>query len=237
MSSVAKTKKSYKNSIAKNVAIEYIANNPKLQNKQLATALKVSEETLIKWKMNPKFIDAVYDRFMEIAGIELPSIVQSMIREAKEGNVRAAELVLKHFGKLQDQLVIKVESPFMQHLKVHDTDIEEIEVEDEDKAKMIASSIEIPQPVPLPPRNPDKANTNKVIREENISEHYAKLKEKQKTSAARRAKWRRRAEKVNVAPLSTGRPSKTQYEVWKQKIINAEAKLNGSLDARGKKVQ
>ena len=60
----------------------------------------------------------VYDRFMEVAGIHLPQVLMAQIEEAKRGNTRAAELILKHFGKLQDTLVLKVESPFMQHLKV-----------------------------------------------------------------------------------------------------------------------
>ena len=50
------------------VAIEYIAANPGITNKELATLIKSKTRTVSGWRTNVKFIDAIYDRFMEVTG-------------------------------------------------------------------------------------------------------------------------------------------------------------------------
>ena len=93
-------------------AIERIASNPGLKTNHLAEELKVDPYTVRTWKNDVGFISAVYDRFMDIAGKHMPDVIMAQIEEAKAGNTQAATLVLKHFGKFQDTLTIKIESPF-----------------------------------------------------------------------------------------------------------------------------
>ena len=92
-------------------AIERIASDPGYKTKQLAEDLKIDQLTVRRWKNDIGFISAVYDRFMDIAGKHMPDVIMAQIREAKAGNTQAATLVLKHFGKFQDTLTIKIESP------------------------------------------------------------------------------------------------------------------------------
>ena len=98
-------------------AIEMVALNPGITNKEICDQLDLNKNTVSTWRNNAKFNEKAYERFMDIASGQIPEVVLALLTEAKSGNVRAAELVLKHFGKLQDTLTIKLESPYMQHLK------------------------------------------------------------------------------------------------------------------------
>ena len=98
-------------------AIEMVALNPGITNKEICDQLDLNKNTVSTWRNNVKFNEKAYERFMDIASGQIPEVVLALLTEAKSGNVRAAELVLKHFGKLQDTLTIKLESPYMQHLK------------------------------------------------------------------------------------------------------------------------
>ena len=77
----------------KKVAVEYFATNPSLTVKELALEIGVTERTIVKWRTDPNFMDAIYDRYMVLFGGELPSVLNAMIREAKSGNVQAGRLV------------------------------------------------------------------------------------------------------------------------------------------------
>ena len=103
-------------------AIEVLAKNLHMTYEQIANEAGVSKGTISKWMSNPQFIDKVYNRYMELAGTELPSVVQAMIEEAKLGNVHAAKLILEHFGKLEQKLSIKIESNFEKFMSNVDTE-------------------------------------------------------------------------------------------------------------------
>ena len=57
-----------KSRVKQKMAIEYIATNPNITIKELSKLLHVDRKTASAWMNHPKFIDKVYDRFMEIAG-------------------------------------------------------------------------------------------------------------------------------------------------------------------------
>ena len=78
--------------------IDLLATTPSISTKELSEKTGMPTRTITLWRSNPEFIEACYDKFMEISGVYLPQILLAMIREAMEGNVRAAELVLKHYG-------------------------------------------------------------------------------------------------------------------------------------------
>ena len=156
---------------------------------------------------------------MEVTGRYLPAVIMAQVREAMEGNTKSAELILKHFGKLQDTLVVKVESPFMQHL--NKANIEDAEVIDEGVAREIGNSIEIPANISLPDRNP--LNDKPMDR---IKANNKKFKDVNKLAIEnkkRRARylWLKRAKKVGLEPLPPSVP-KNRRQAWKNKIIQLE---------------
>ena len=93
----------------KMIALELLATNPSMNQSQIAKHLNIEPRTVRYWLSDPLFIDEVYKRYMEVAGLELPSVIASMFEEAKMGNVQAGRLLLEHFGKLENRIKIQVE--------------------------------------------------------------------------------------------------------------------------------
>ena len=168
---------------------------------------------------NPKFIDAIYDRFMEVTGKELPALVLALIEEGKQGNVKAIELALKHFGKFQDSVTIKIESPFMQHLKASEIT--------QDNFVDAEFSVVTDEPIELPPRNQVNNRPNSRTIKENIKvkdikkKNGPKHKKYLKDLSARR-KLVKRAKAVNLEPLPAGRPTEAARRKWMEKLEELE---------------
>ena len=213
----------------KKIVAEMMALNPGIKAAELSKKLNVSVETISNYRTDPDVIDMVYDRFMEIAGVHLPQVLMAQIEEAKRGNTRAAELILKHFGKLQDTLVLKVESPFMQHLKVADTEDAEIV---EDVAIDIGNSFEVKDQdmlPPLPERDPlnDTPNTvarrqNKALRDAELRSKRTYAEDKKRKAANERKKLRYRANKVGLKPLPPGKPTPQARKKWLDELHRRE---------------
>ena len=204
------------------VAIEYIAANPGITNKELATLIKSKTRTVSGWRTNVKFIDAIYDRFMEVTGRELPALVLALIEEGKQGNVKAIELALKHFGKFQDSVTIKIESPFMQHLKASEIT--------QDNFVDAEFSVVADEPIELPPRNQVNNRPNSRTIKENIKvkdikkKNGPKHKKYLKDLSARR-KLVKRAKAVNLEPLPAGRPTEASRRKWMDKLEKLERSI------------
>ena len=203
-------------------AIEYLAVNPGMTNKELSSLIKVKPRLLGIWRNNPKFIDAQYDRFMEITGKELPALVLALIEEGKQGNVKAIELALKHFGKFQDSVTIKIESPFMQHLKVNEIT--------QDNFVDAEFSVVTDEPIELPPRNLINNIPQSRTRKENINvkEIIKKNTPKHKKYLAdlsARRKLVKRAKAVNLDPLPAGRPTESARRKWMYKLEKLEKNI------------
>ena len=202
------------------LAIELKALQPSITNKEIASRLKVSENAVSSWFKDPNFIDACYERYMLEFGSQLPSVLNSMVREAQAGNVQAGRLVLEHSGKLVKNINITVDSPFEKFLKqVPDAE----EVKDADIIDAAESVSEVFEN--LPERNNEnqdvrarreKAITRKIIQEE---EKRAERNKKQKEWY----KWRARAKAVGVEPLKSKRPTPAQRKEWEKSIIKAES--------------
>ena len=216
----------------KKIVAEMMALNPGIKAAELSKKLNVSIETISNYRTDPDVIDMVYDRFMEIAGVHLPQVLMAQIEEAKRGNTRAAELILKHFGKLQDTLILKVESPFMQHLKV--ADVEEAEIV-QDVAIDIGHSFEVKDQdklPPLPERDPlnDTPNTvarrhNKALRDAELKSKRTYVDNKKRKAANERKKIRTRAKKVGLKPLPPGKPSPEARRKWLDELHKRETEL------------
>ena len=128
----------------KKVAIEHFATTPSITVKDLASELGIAESTIVKWRTDPNFMEAVYDRYMVLFGGKLPAVLNAMIREAKSGNVQAGRLVLEHSGKLVKNINVTIDSPFEKYLKKVDMDIEDAEV------------IEVMEEIPIVETLPDR---------------------------------------------------------------------------------
>ena len=201
----------------KKVAVEHFATNPGITVKELALELGINERTIVVWRTDPNFMDAVYERYMVLFGGELPSVLNAMIREAKSGNVQAGRLVLEHSGKLVKNINVTVDSPFEKYLKSVDID----NVED-------AESIEAMEDIPIIESLPERDDENPDVRNkrENKQIDEALKKEQYSQKSKEWYNWNKRAKAVGVEPLSARRPTKGQRKTWEDKIIKRE-KENG----------
>ena len=201
----------------KKVAVEHFATNPSITVKDLALELGINERTIVVWRTDPNFMDAVYERYMVLFGGELPAVLNAMIREAKSGNVQAGRLVLEHSGKLVKNINVTVDSPFEKYLKSVDID----NVED-------AEIIEAMEDIPIIESLPERDDENPDVRNKRENKQIDEALKKEQYSQKRKEwyKWNKRAKAVGVEPLSARRPTKGQRKTWEDKIIKKE-KENG----------
>ena len=199
---------------AKVLAIECFALNPTITAKEVAAQVGVSARTIASWKEDPMFVDKVYERYMTEFGSQLPAVINSMVREAKHGNVQAARLVLEHSGRLVKNVNITIDSPFEKFLKKESIDdAEVIEVFDD---------VEMPQD--LPERIKPKTQVEEKIKIKTIMD-----REKKKLTYNEKRKlwynWKKRAKAVGIDPLPAKKPTKGQRKEWEQSIVEAEKLL------------
>ena len=55
--------------------IETYCRTPNVTMKELAKNTDIPYPTLMSWMHDPMFIDQIYKRYMEVAGIELPNVI------------------------------------------------------------------------------------------------------------------------------------------------------------------
>ena len=212
-------------------AIERIAMDPGYETKKLSNELNVHRKTINRWKNDIGFISAVYDRFMDIAGKHMPDVIMAQIEEAKAGNTQAATLVLKHFGKFQDTITIKIESPFNQFLKTNN--FEEAEIVEVEDAIAIGNSFELPEKTKE--RDPINALPITRVRRENKKLSKAYRQKQIKQNRSERYAWLQRAKKVGISKLGQGRPSPEKLRAWHNSIKEAERVFaNGILHNKQK---
>tara|TARA_R100000808_G_C2069835_1_gene97825 strand:- start:150 stop:686 length:537 start_codon:yes stop_codon:yes gene_type:complete len=174
---------------------------------------------------------------MEVAGKDLPLVINAMIREAQHGNVQAGRLILEHFGKLDTRVKIQVESPFEKFMKMENVEDAEF-VNDKEITNGAISIAEqasslIPDDSELPDR--DVRNNRPRFREkqEESMLKYATQKAKNKISerALQRKMYerRKRAKAVGLELLSAGRSSKGQRDEWWKKLEKMEIEKFGEV--------
>ena len=208
---------------SKVLAIELIALNPHITNKELASQLGVHINTVTGWRKDPNFIDAAYKRFLtEVESKDLPLVVKSMVREAKEGNVQAARLLLEHLNKLVKNHHIVISSPWEKFMQGVDNKevVEEVSPIDIDYKDIDGGD--------LPERKVE--NQDIRVRTENVKNRKAIAEEEKKAERNKKQKewykWRVRAKKVGIEPLKNKRPTPAQRKDWERKIIEAENETN-----------
>ena len=200
-------------------AIDIKALKPNISYSDIARELDLHHATVQKWFKQPKVIDAAYDRFMEVAGNRLVTVLDAMIREAEQGSVPAATLVLKHWGKLQDTVHIKIESPFEKFLKLEDIGYE---VLDAKESEIVETITDIPITEDLPDRNSknDKPHARTYRQSQRLRHSVKDARRKARRHIA--YSWRKRAEKVGLDPLPPGRPPDHVKRNWRKELEKME---------------
>tara|TARA_R100000353_G_scaffold1420_1_gene2131 strand:+ start:713 stop:1363 length:651 start_codon:yes stop_codon:yes gene_type:complete len=199
---------------AKTLAIELLAFNPELSLQQIADKVGVSKSAIVKWKATPEFIDAVYDRYMMHFGLEVPQVLDSMVREAKAGNVQAGRLVLEHSGKLVKNINVTIDSPFEKFLK----NVPDAEIVDDAEIIDAADVVDVFEE--LPERKIE--NQNERTKKEKVATKDLIKKAERNAKQKNWYKWRVRAKAVGIEPLKGRRPTPAQRKNWEKSIIEAE---------------
>ena len=170
----------------KALAIQIFATQPGKSIQQVAVEVGVDPRTMYNWRSDPKFMDAIYERYMVDFGGELPAVLGAMVREAKAGNVQAGRLVLEHSGKLVKNVNVTIDSPFEKWLKkVDDAEVIDGEIIEDDVIDLVEEiQVEIED---LPPRNTE--------------DYKVRVKREQKSLAKEKKKAKKELEIV-VANLS-----------------------------------
>jgi len=184
-------------------AIDLMIHNPGLNKTEVAKQLDIPPRTIRSWFADDRFVDMYYKRYMTLFNSKLPMVLNSMIREAVEGNVMAGRLVLEHSGKLIKNINVTVDSPFEKFLKAKEIDADVIEVITED----------------LPERNPENDTPKKRNKKEAKKISYAKNKKQNK---AKRYALLQRAKKVGLKPLPAKRPTHSERRKWLEKLSELE---------------
>ena len=186
-------------------AIELLVNEPTARIKDVAEESGVSAVTIHKWLKDPEFVEVFYQRYMISFGSRLPSVLNSMIREAEAGNVQAGRLVLEHSGKLIKRVeVANHQSPFEKFLNTEVASDVEIEPDE-------AEYVDIEPQIEVLPRKPQQ-----VI--ESIKIQHQLKGDKRKTAK----EWRERAMAVGVSILPRGRKTPAQKKEWQKIVIEKE---------------
>jgi len=201
-------------------AMEFMIANAGASYQQVADEAGVSKSAVQYWMKDPEFIEVFYQKYMVSFGAKLPSVLNSMIREAEGGNVQAGRLVLEHSGKLIKRVEIQNhQSPFEKFLGTQEAEVfQNAEVQE---AEIIEDEIRI-----LPERP--------IIKEEDRTKRLEKKKPLKRVVNAKNKKrrearaWKIRAVKVGVKPMSGGRPSNKERREWREKVEKAEEMLKSN---------
>jgi hypothetical protein len=204
----------------KDKALLLMSTNPDMDLNAIAKECGVTSRTLINWKNDPTFAEAMYEKYISTIGVHMPSVINSMVREAKMGNVQAARFVAEISGKLIKRISVKVESPFekfMNFQKINDAEVLEV-----------VDDMEITED--LPPRSSKNDHPNvRSAKERKMMKKAIKKGYKKEISQEQRAKNRKkslesyrrmkRAKKVGMEPLGrrTGEAKRQWYAELERK--------------------
>ena len=196
-------------------AVESFATQPGISNKEVSELVGVHEQTIQMWRNNPEFIDAIYDTYMIHFGSELPAVLQSMINQAKAGNVQAGRLVLEHSGKLVKNINITLDSPFEKFLQADKKVVEYRDAEIQD----IVGEMQDIQDIVLPPIDKEDQKERKVRETSEVMDNIKRSKRclgRNKMYA-----MRKRAKAVGLEFLK-GKPKTYDKEQWIKEIERRE---------------
>ena len=202
-------------------AIDLLIHNPELNKKQIAEQLKVSPRTIQSWFADDRFVEMYYKKYMVSFNAKLPMVLNSMIREAVEGNVQAGRLVLEHSGKLVRNINVTVDSPFEKFLKAEQIDADEIIDAESEEVTEILDTLPERNPINDKPKKRDIKEKKAVQR---IKEGKPPSRQKKREDRASRYALLQRAKKVGLDPLPSRRPTNSERRKWLEKLAELESK-------------
>jgi len=209
------------------LTVELLASKPGIKTTEAAKALNCTMETIRAYRRIPAFNEAVYNRYMDISGGKLVNVVAAMIREAERGNVQAANLVLRHYGKLEDKITIRHESPFEKFLKIgHVMEAEVVEVVETMTPEDVSGSFDVDVDLPDRDKVNDKLKTRVTNENRALKKVYTEEKRKRKETATTARQLRIRANKVGMDMLPPGRQRQNVRDEWIRELKNREKALN-----------
>ena len=203
-------------------AAEMMALDPDMTVRQIATKLDVHEQTVLNWRRDPNFGDMVYQIYMVEFGSEIPSVLSSMIREAKAGNVQAGRLVLEHSGKLVKNINVTIDSPFEKYLKADQAEVEYMDAEVQDIVEDIVEKREIV----LPERKVEDQRQRTKSEFQTIKKTAQNSKRRMARNKMHR--WKQRAKAIGLDTLPAGRPTKAQKKEWIEVVRAKEREIRNS---------
>ena len=133
-------------------------NNPEMTLVDISKEIGVHRNTITNWLSDKEFVESLYQTYMQSFGAKLPSVLQSMYKEAINGNVQAGRLILEHSGKLIKNVEVKVESPFERFLEGNRKIENVIEVEEE-----VTELLEDNRESPTENLNKQKSDSKKLL--------------------------------------------------------------------------
>mgnify|MGYP003969646537 FL=1 len=196
-------------------ALEFMIANAGATYQEIADQAGVSKGAVQHWMKDPEFIEVFYQKYMISFGAKLPSVLNSMIREAEGGNVQAGRLVLEHSGKLIKRVEIQNhQSPFEKFLGTQESEVfQNAEVQE---AEIVEDNMVV---LPERPIIEEKDRVKRVEPPKSPSIRRNNRKNKKRREA--RA-WNIRAKKVGLSPPKAGRQTPHQRKEWQKKIIERE---------------
>ena len=204
----------------KEAAIQLFAFNHGITAQEVANKVGVSHRMIRHWRQDPEFHLAVYNCYMNEFDSKLPSILDSMVREAQAGNVQAGRLILEHSGKLIKNIVNVTISPYEMFLnKIDGAEVVDSEVIE------AATDVDFKE-TELPPRNAEDQRLRTIQEKRKVSKELSK--EEYNAKQREWYKWRKRAKKVGVSPLKSRRPTPAQRKEWQHLIVQAENEVLSS---------
>ena len=209
-------------------AIELLIHNPEINKKQIAEKLQVSPRTIHSWFSDDRFVEMYYKKYMISFNAKLPMVLNSMIREAVEGNVQAGRLVLEHSGKLVRNINVTVDSPFEKFLKAEEIDAEDIIDAESEEVQEIVETLPERNPVNDKPKKRDIKEKKAV---DQIKKGKKPYRQKRREDRASRYAILQRAKKVGLDPLPSRRPTNSERRKWLEKLAELEAKQDRTLQA------
>ena len=199
------------------LAVEIFALQPSVTVEEVANKIGVSKNAVKKWRSDPNFLDACYDRYMIEFGSQLPSVLNAMVREAQAGNVQAGRLVLEHSGKLVKNINVTIDSPFEKYLQAEKAEVDYMDAEVQD----IVEDVPDMPDIVLPERKIEDQKARAKSEFQTIKQ--AAQSSKRRMSRNRMHKWKNRARAVGVPVLPKGRPTKAQKKEWME-LVRAKEK-------------
>ena len=187
----------------------------------LAKRTDVPYDTIVRWFRNNDFLKALEKRFYDAQTVEWLQCVKSMIREAQAGNSSAFRevkpIIEKNIARVEGMV-----APYTQYIQINNMGSEEKNSSESIQDPMLEVRGKVHSEVHEVP----KVHMNHREEKERV-EVIKKTYKKQKINKTKRnalMKLKRRAKKVGLAPLGSGRPSKTEKVKWLNKLEKLEEK-------------